>query len=92
MAIKSFIRFVPGDNIFLFQPTYGGIRQELGRLQFPPGESPRVSRMYIYAGTSLTECQAPTLPTPRYPCLHHETIQVFDPDMTGAYVIKLFCP
>jgi len=31
-----------------FQPRYGGIRQELGRLQFPPGESPRVSKMYIY--------------------------------------------
>lgn len=59
-----------------FQPSYGGIRQELGRLQFPPGESPRVSRMYIYQGSSLADCSAPALPVPRYPCLHHESIDV----------------
>lgn len=59
-----------------FQPTYGGIRQELGRLQFPPGESPRVSRMYIYCGNSLTDCCAPPLPSPRYPCVHHEGVEV----------------
>ena len=64
--------------IFLlnFQPSYGGIRQELGRLQFPPGESPRVSRMYIYQGSSLADCSAPALPVPRYPCLHHESIDI----------------
>jgi len=59
-----------------FQPSYGGIRQELGRLQFPPGESPRVSRMYIYQGSSLADCSAPPVPVPRYPCLHHESIDV----------------
>lgn len=59
-----------------FQPTYGGIRQELGRLQFPPGESPRVSKMFIYAGNSLADCQAPALPIPRYPCIHNESVQV----------------
>jgi len=60
----------------LLQPSYGGIRQELGRLQFPPGESPRVSRMYIYQGSSLADCTAPPLPVPRYPCLHHESIDI----------------
>jgi len=59
-----------------FQPTYGGIRQELGRLQFPPGESPRVSKMYIYAGSSLAECSTPSLPSPRYPTVHHEEVLV----------------
>jgi hypothetical protein len=59
-----------------FQPTYGGIRQELGRLQFPPGESPRVSRMYIYCGNSISESSAPPLPSPRYPTVHHEGLQV----------------
>ena len=58
------------------QPTYGGIRQELGRLQFPPGESPRVSKMYIYAGSSLAECSTPSLPSPRYPTVHHEEVLV----------------
>ena len=60
----------------IIQPSYGGIRQELGRLQFPPGESPRVSRMYIYQGSSLADCAAPPLPVPRYPCLHHESIDI----------------
>ena len=62
--------------ILIFQPSYGGIRQELGSLQFPPGESPRVSRMYIYQGSSLADCSAPPLPPPRYPCLHHESIDI----------------
>ena len=59
-----------------FQPSYGGIRQELGRLQFPPGESPRVSRMYIYCGNSLSDCSAPPLPAPRYPCVHHHSVDI----------------
>ena len=59
-----------------FQPSYGGIRQELGRLQFPPGESPRVSKMYIYNGNSLAECLPPALPAPRYPVVYHEGVQV----------------
>jgi len=59
-----------------FQPSYGGIRQELGRLQFPPGESPRVSKMYIYNGNSLADCLSPALPTPRYPVVYHDGVQV----------------
>jgi len=59
-----------------FQPSYGGIRQELGRLQFPPGESPRVSKMYIYSGSSQADCAAPALPAPRYPVVYHEGVQV----------------
>jgi len=59
-----------------FQPSYGGIRQELGRLQFPPGESPRVSKMYIYNGNSLRDCQSPALPAPRYPVVYHDGVQV----------------
>ena len=62
--------------LFSFQPSYGGIRQELGRLQFPPGESPRVSKMYIYSGNSLADCLSPALPAPRYPCVFQEGLQV----------------
>ena len=61
---------------FILQPSYGGIRQELGRLQFPPGESPRVSKMYIYNGNSLADCLSPALPTPRYPVVYHDGVQV----------------
>lgn len=63
-----------------FQPKYGGIRQELGRLQFPPGESPRVSRMYIYCGNSLSDCVSPPLPPPRYPCVHHQGVDILRRD------------
>ncbi len=59
-----------------FQPSYAGIRKKLGRLQFPPGESPRVSRMCIYAGGSLADCAAPAPPPPRYPSIHAESVQV----------------
>ena len=78
-----------------YQPRYGGIRQELGRLQFPPGESPRVSKMYIYSGSSSgssggssggtgsapglpnpAESVAPAPPPPRYPCVHHQGVEV----------------
>ena len=63
-----------------FQPKYGGIRQELGRLQFPPGESPRVSKMYIYCGNSLSDCTSPALPPPRYPCVHHQSVDIIRRD------------
>ncbi len=59
-----------------FQPSYAGIKQKLGRLQFPPGESPRVSRMYIYRGNSLADCGAPPLPTPRYQALYQDGVQI----------------
>jgi len=52
-----------------FQPSYGGSRRELGRLQFPPGESPSVSHMAIYTGNSLAECTAPLPPLSRLPSL-----------------------
>ena len=64
------ILFIP------LQPSYGDIRQKLGRLQFPPGESPRVSRMSIYCGASLSECSAPPVPPPRFPSLHAEGVEV----------------
>ena len=32
--------------------------------------------MYIYQGSSLVDCSAPPLPVPRYPCLHHESIDI----------------
>ena len=35
-----------------FQPSYGGSRRELGRLQFPPGQSPTVSHMIIISPSS----------------------------------------
>lgn len=52
-----------------FQPSYGGSRRELGRLQFPPGESPSVSHMAIYSGNSLADCTAPLPPLSRLPTL-----------------------
>ena len=58
------------------KPSYAGIRQKLGRLQFPPGESPRVSKMYIYSGNSLSESVTPALPPPRYPCLYQEGVEI----------------
>merc|ERR1719233_822012 len=42
-----------------FQPSYGGSRRELGRLQFPPGQSPTVSHMSIYSGPSLVDFSFP---------------------------------
>ncbi|TRY61116.1 hypothetical protein TCAL_11074 [Tigriopus californicus] len=59
-----------------FQPTYAGIRQKLGQLQFPPGESPHVSKMSIYCGNSLSECSAPSLPLPRYPTLYQDGLEI----------------
>ena len=32
--------------------------------------------MYIYQGSSLADCSAPPLPVPRYPVLHHESIDI----------------
>eukprot|EP00094_Tigriopus_californicus_P011469 TCALIF_11074-PA protein Name:"Similar to CG7083 UPF0183 protein CG7083 (Drosophila melanogaster)" AED:0.05 eAED:0.05 QI:457/0.6/0.66/1/0.8/0.83/6/1112/457 len=57
-------------------PTYAGIRQKLGQLQFPPGESPHVSKMSIYCGNSLSECSAPSLPLPRYPTLYQDGLEI----------------
>ena len=48
-----------------FQPSYGGSRRELGKLQFPPGESPCVSHMALYTGNCLSECAAPAAPLSR---------------------------
>jgi len=59
-----------------FQPSYGGSRRELGRLQFPPGESPTVSYMCIYSGTSREGCQAPQAPISRLPSLACRGVQV----------------
>lgn len=59
-----------------FQPTYAGIRQKLGQLQFPQGESPHVSKMSIYCGNSLSECSAPSLPLPRYPTLYQDGLEI----------------
>jgi len=59
-----------------FQPSYGGSRRELGRLQFPPGASPSVSNMVIYAGNSQAECRAPPLPPSHLPTLLCKSLQV----------------
>jgi len=59
-----------------FQPSYGGSRRELGKLQFPPGESPCVSHMAIYAGNVLTECVAPQQPLSRYPSLQCKSVEI----------------
>ena len=59
-----------------FQPSYGGSRRELGRLQFPPGESPRVSYMAIYSGNAREGCSAPPTPLARLPSLTCRGVQV----------------
>jgi len=59
-----------------FQPSYGGSRRELGRLQFLPGESPTVSHMSIYTGNSLAECNAPPPPPSRLPSLAAISVEV----------------
>jgi len=59
-----------------FQPSYGGSRRELGKLQFPPGESPCVSHMAIYTGNSLLECAAPAAPLSRLPSLACRAVEV----------------
>jgi len=59
-----------------FQPCYGGSRRELGRLQFPPGESPMVSYMCVYSGSSLADCTTPSAPPSRLPALHCRTVEV----------------
>ena len=59
-----------------FQPSYGGSRRELGRLQFPPGQSPTVSHMSIYSGPSLADCTAPPTPPSRLPTLEARRVEV----------------
>ena len=59
-----------------FQPSYGGSRRELGRLQFPPGQSPTVAHMSIYSGPSLADCVAPPAPPSRLPALEARSVQV----------------
>ena len=59
-----------------FQPSYGGSRRELGRLQFPPGQSPTVSHMSIYSGPSLADCTAPPAPPSRLPTLEARRVDV----------------
>ena len=59
-----------------FQPSYGGSRRELGKLQFPPGSSPCVSNMAIYTGSSLAECAAPAGPISRFPSLGCRCVEV----------------
>ena len=58
------------------QPSYAGSRRELGKLQFPPGESPCVSHMSLYAGSSLAECSAPPAPLARLPSLACSGLEV----------------
>ena len=42
----------------------------LGSLPFPPGSSPTVSKMCIYAGNNFNDTRAPPLPTL---CMHGQT-------------------
>lgn len=59
-----------------FQPSYGGSRRELGRLQFPPGASPTVSYMCVYSGSSLVDCTAPAPPPSRIPTIQCRSVDV----------------
>lgn len=59
-----------------FQPSYGGSRRELGKLQFPPGESPTVSHLAIYSGNSLADCVAPSPPPSHMPALTCRAVDV----------------
>ena len=35
-----------------------------------------MSKIHIYNGNTLADCSAPMLPTPRYPSVYHEGVQV----------------
>jgi len=59
-----------------FQPSYGGSKRELGKLQFPPGESPTVSHLAIYSGNSILECVPPPPPPAHIPTLICKAVQV----------------
>jgi len=59
-----------------FQPSYGGSKRELGKLQFPPGESPSVSNLTIYSGNSQADCTAPALPPSHLPTLVCKAVHV----------------
>jgi len=59
-----------------FQPSYGGSRRELGKLQFPPGESPSVSHLAIYTGNSAAECGPPPPPPAHLPTLLCKTVNI----------------
>eukprot|EP00096_Caligus_rogercresseyi_P006608 TRINITY_DN2321_c0_g1_i1.p1 TRINITY_DN2321_c0_g1~~TRINITY_DN2321_c0_g1_i1.p1 ORF type:complete len:430 (+),score=118.86 TRINITY_DN2321_c0_g1_i1:69-1358(+) len=59
-----------------FQPSYGGIKRELGRLQFPVGESPHVSRMSLYCGNDISKSSVPPPPLPRYPSVNHQGVEI----------------
>ena len=51
-----------------FQPSYGGSRRELGRLQFPPGQSPTVSHMIIISPSSPSSPSYQVSPPPSPTC------------------------
>lgn len=59
-----------------FQPSYGGSRRELGKLQFSPGESPSVSHLAIYSGNSLADCTPPPPPPQPIPTLLCKSVDV----------------
>jgi len=59
-----------------FQPSYGGSKRELGKLQFPPGESPSVSNLAIYTGNSLADSTPPPRPPSSIPTLFCKSIRV----------------
>lgn len=67
-----------------FQPSYGGSKRELGRLQFPPGESPTVSHMAIYSGSSVPipgpSSSSPPAPISRLPSLSCRGVKVVRED------------
>jgi len=50
-----------------FEPRFA---RGLGSLPFPPGSSPTVSKMCIYAGNNFNDTRAPPLPTL---CMHGQT-------------------
>ncbi len=66
------------DNTYFInvQPSYGGSRRELGKLEFPPGESPTVSHLAIYCGNSLADCTAPLPPPSHVPALLCRAVDV----------------
>jgi len=71
-----------------FQPSYGGSRRELGKLQFPPGESPCVSHMALYTGNCLSECAAPAAPLSNLMCRSVEVIRRRDRTVGVALALE----
>ncbi len=76
-SYSEHLHLSPRNTYFIcVQPSYGGSRRELGKLEFPPGESPTVCHLAIYCGNSLADCSAPLPPPSHVPALLCRAVDV----------------